>query len=235
MTKSWEDPRVQRGMEKLFAKRRELTAAGDQPVGWKIAFAAPAFQQSLNLNGPLIGFLPKSAARQSGEEISLAGWVKPVAEPEVAVYLGTDLPGGSDRAAAEAAIAKLGPAIEMVDLQQPPTDVEVLLTGNISHRHVVLGPAQAASIDSLTGRAFRRGAEFARTSEVQALTGDIVDLVRYVADYLAGFGERLRAGELVICGSIMPPVPIEADEKEFGFALDPIGEVRARFRHNAGG
>jgi 2-keto-4-pentenoate hydratase len=145
------------------------------------------------------------------------------------------LPGGADRADVQSAISKLGPAIEMVDLQRPPSDVELLLTGNISHRHAVLGPAQAASIDSLTGRTFRRGAEFARTSEVQALTGDVVDLVRYVADYLAAFGERLRAGELVICGSIMPPVPIEADEKEFGFALDPIGEVRARFRHNAGG
>jgi 2-keto-4-pentenoate hydratase len=235
MMKSWEDPRVQRGMEKLFAKRRELTAAGDPPIGWKIAFSAPAFQQSLNLNGPLIGFLPESGTRQSGEEISLAGWVKPVAEPEVAVYLGADLPGGADPAAVLSAIAKLGPAIEMVDLQQPPSDVELLLSGNIAHRHVVVGPAQAASIDSLTGRAFRRGAEFARTSEVQALTGNVVDLVGYVADYLAAFGERLRAGDLVICGSIMPPVPIDADEKEFGFALDPIGEVRARFRHNAGG
>src|SRR5690606_19030352 len=229
MKKLWEDPRVQRGMEKLLRLREERRAAGDAPIGWKLAFAAPAFQQQLQLNGPLVGYLPKSGARQSDEEISLAGWVKPVAEPEIAVYLDRDIPGGADRAAVQAAIAKLGPAIEMVDLQSPPRDVEQILAGNIAHRHVILGPAQAVSIDALSGRAFRRGAEVARTSEVEALTGDIVDLVRHVVNYLAAFGERLRAGELVICGSIVPPMPIDADEREFGFALDPVGEVRVRF------
>src|SRR5690606_35639472 len=142
-------------------------------------------------------------------------------------------PGGSDRAATQAAIAKLGPAIEMVDLQSPPRDVEQVLADNIAHRHVILGPAQAMPIDVLSGRAFRRGAEVARTLEVEALTGDIVDLVRHVANYLAAFGERLRAGELVICGSIMPPMPIEADEQSFGFSLDPVGEVRVRFAQHA--
>jgi 2-keto-4-pentenoate hydratase len=43
----------------------------------------------------------------------------------------------------------------------------------------------------------------------------------------------LRAGEVVICGSVVPPVAIEADETEFGFALDPVGEVSVRFGRNA--
>ena len=48
--------------------------------------------------------------------VSLAGWHKPVAEPEIAVHMGRDLPGAAGRATAIAAIAALGPAIELAGL-----------------------------------------------------------------------------------------------------------------------
>jgi 2-keto-4-pentenoate hydratase len=222
-------------MEKLLELRSERQAAGDRPIGWKLAFAAPAFQKSLQLTGPLVAYLPGSGARQSGDEISVAGWVKPVVEPEVAVYLGKDVAAGADRAAALSAIATLGPAIEVVDFVSPPVDVEEVLAGNIFHRNVVLGPARSVRIEDLTGRVFRRGDEVARTSEVQALTGDIVDLVCQAANYVNAFGQRLRAGDVVICGSIVPPVTIDADEAEFGYALDPVGEISVRFKRSARG
>jgi 2-keto-4-pentenoate hydratase len=233
MMQPWEDPRVQRGMERLLQLRNELKAEGDQPIGWKLAFAAPAFQESLQLNGPLVAFLPGSGARKTDDEISVTGWVKPVVEPEVAVYLGRDLEPGADRATALSAIAKIGSAIEVVDFLKPPVDVEEVLSGNIFHRNVVLGPARQVPIEGLVGRVSRRGEEFAQTADVQALTGDIADLVLHVANYAGAFGERLRAGEVVICGSVVPPVAIEADETEFGFALDPVGEVSVRFGRHA--
>ena len=46
---------------------------------------------------------------------------------------------------------------------------------------------------------------------------------------LGAFGERLRAGDLVICGSTVPPPLIEADEVDFRYTLDPIGDVAVRF------
>ena len=64
----------------------------------------------------------------------------------------------------------------------------------------------------MTGRVFRRGAEAARTANPQAATGELVDIVRHVADVLAAFGERLRAGEIIITGSIVPPLFVEPDE-----------------------
>jgi 2-keto-4-pentenoate hydratase len=78
----------------------------------------------------------------------------------------------------------------------------------------------------------RRGVEFNRTSDPEALTGRLADIVAHVANVLAVFGERLKTGEVIIIGSITPPVLLEAGETAFAHALDPIGEVRVNFRRN---
>ena len=229
MNRPWQDPRVRRGMDALLKLRRERVAAGDRAIGWKIAFGAKVIQDRLGISGPLVGSLFASRALGSGEAASLAGWGKPIAEPEIAVHLGRDLAADADRTAAAAAIAKLGPAIELIDSPWPPEDPEAVLAGNIAHRHVVFGPTGTVALEQMSGRVFRRGAEIARVSDVKALPGDPRALIAYVADYLAAFGEHLRAGEIVICGSIVTPIPIEPDEDSFRYALDPVGEVSVRF------
>ena len=229
----WEDARVIRGMRAQLELRRKRLAAGDAPLGWKVGFAAPAMLERLNVTGPLVGFLTRNARVQSGGNVSLAGWAKPVAEPEIAVHIGRDVSAGADHATAEAAIAGISPAIEIVDLTAPPEDPERILSGNIYQRHVVLngtGPARAGSAsDGLTCRVIRRASEFARTSDPQANTGEWVGIVRHVADVLAAFGERLRSGEIIITGSVVPPLTIEPGEDAIAFEVDPVGGVGVRF------
>ena len=230
----WEDPRIVRGMQTQLALRRQRLEGGDKPLGWKVGFGAPAMLKLLNITGPLVGFLTRNARVQSGASVSLAGWLKPVAEPEIAVHIGRDLPAGADRATAEAAIAGISPAIELVDLTSPPEDPEPILGGNIYQRHVVVdgaGPARAGgAADGLTCRIIRRGSESARTSDPQANTGEWIDIVRHVADVLAAFGERLRAGEIIITGSVVPPLAIEPGEDALAFEVEPVGRVAVRFQ-----
>jgi 2-keto-4-pentenoate hydratase len=232
--KLWEDPRVERGMRAQLELRRKRLDGGDQALGWKVGFAAPAMQEQLKISGPLVGFLTRNARVQSGGNVSFAGWAKPVAEPEIAVHIGRDVPAGADHAAASAAIAGISPAIELVDLYAPPADPERILADNIYQRHVVLGgagPARAGSAsDGLTCRIMRRGAEAARTTNPQANTGEWVGIVRHVADVLAAFGEKLRAGEIIITGSVVPPLMVEPDEDRIAFEVDPIGAVSVRFQ-----
>jgi 2-keto-4-pentenoate hydratase len=229
-----DDPRIVRGMTAQLALRRQRLDAGDKPLGWKVGFGAPAILAQFKISGPLVGFLTHNARVASGDVVSLAGWVKPVAEPEVAVHIGRDVAADADRDTAAAAIAGISPAIEIVDFSSPPEDPEPILAGNIYQRHVVLGgpaPARTGSAsDGLTCRIIRRGAEFARTSNPRANTGEWIDIVRHVADVLAGFGERLRAGEIIITGSVVPPLAIEPDEDGIAFELDPVGGVSVRFR-----
>src|SRR5882757_4366271 len=168
-SKLWDDPRVVRGMRAQLALRRERIAAGDKALGWKVGFGAPAMLEQLGIAGPLVGFLTQNARVQSGATVSLVGWSKPVAEPEIAVHIGRDLAAGADAATAAAAIAGISPAIELADVDAPPEDPERILAGNIYQRHVVLAGARPArvgsSADGLVCSVIRHGREFAKTSD----------------------------------------------------------------------
>jgi 2-keto-4-pentenoate hydratase len=231
--KMWEDARIVRGMQAQADMRRRRIDGGDKLIGWKVGFGAPAMLERMQISGPLVGFLTRNARVAPGGSVSLAGWGKPVLEPEIAVHIGRDVFAGADRDTAKAAIAGISPAIELVDVYEPPEDPEKILGHDIYQRHVVIGegaPARAGpDSGGLTCRVIRRGAEFARTSDPQANTGEWLNIVRHVADMLAAFGGGLKAGEFIITGSVVPPIAIEPGEDEIAFAVDPIGRVSVRF------
>ncbi len=235
MTAAWDDPRISRGMAAQFERRRELLAAGHEPLGWKLAFGAPAALQRLRTNAPLVGFLMQSALVPSGSSISIADWKKPAAEPEIAVHLGKDFPAGANRDTAKSAISGLSPAIELADVDHPSDDVEGTLARNIYQRHIILGrndvTRAGGNLDGLTGHVLRNGSEIANVANPQALqelTGELLDIVRHVANLLAVFGETLRAGQIIIAGSIIPPLWIAPGE-EIVFNLAPVDTVSVRF------
>lgn len=232
MKLSLDDPRILRGMAAQLGRWRQRISAGEQPLGWKVGFGAPAAMQKLGIKAPLVGFLTDRALIATGATVSLADWKKPVAEPEIAVHMGRNLSAGADRDTVKAAIAGLGPAIELADVDRPPDDVEHILAGNIYQRGIILGPCDASRaggvVDGLHGHVARNGSEFAQTSDPQEMTGELIDIVRHVADTLADFGQTLRAGQIIITGSIVPPLWVEAGE-EIVFKLDPVGSVSIRF------
>jgi 2-keto-4-pentenoate hydratase len=224
-------------MEAQLKTLRARRTAGEKSIGWKVGFGAPAIMRQLGITAPLVGFLTGRARVEDGATVSLAGWKKPVFEPEIAVHLDADVPGGSDLEAAKRAIAGIGPAIELADLSQAPTPdtLEAVVAGNIYNRNVIVGPCDRsradARFDGLTARISRRGAEVAKTTDLTANTGDPIWLVRHVADLLAAFGERLQASEFIILGSVVPPLFLEAADDRVAFHVDPIGSVSAQFAH----
>jgi 2-keto-4-pentenoate hydratase len=235
MTAAWDDPRISRGMTAQLRRRRELLQAGQKALGWKLAFGGPAAMERLHTNAPLVGFLLQSAVVPSGSSLSLSNWKKPAAEPEIAVHFGKDLPAGADRATAMAAIAGLGPAIEVADVDHPSDDVEGTLARNIYQRHIILGAKDASRaggvLDGLACRVLCNGSETANVSdpqELQKLTGELIDIVRHTANLLDAFGESLEAGQIIITGSITPPILIEPGE-EIVFHLSPVDPISIRF------
>ncbi len=233
MSTARSDPRILRGMKNQLRLRQDRLNAGEKALGWKVGFGAPAAMERLRIDAPLIGFLTDGTLLHSDAALSLSGWTKPVAEPEIAVYIGHDLSEGADRETTRVTIASIGPAIELADVSFPPEDVEAILAGNVYNRHVIFGRADSSRagcvLDGLAGRVYRNGKEVAATTDPQALTGDIIDIVRHIADLLAALGERLRAGEMVITGSILPPLWIKSKE-EIRFTLDPIDTVSINLR-----
>ena len=228
----FEDPRIAAGMRRQSALRQERLASGAKLAGWKVGFGAPAAKEKLKLAAPLTGFLLDRAILASGSKVSLQGWHKPVAEPEIAIHFGRDVPAGADEATIRAAIAALGPAIELADADGPMDDVEAILAGDIFQRHVVLGPRDAsragARLAGLTGQLVRSGKSIDVPADLEANTGALIDTVRHVADTAVAVGEQLRAGQFIIAGSVVAPMFVAPGET-IGFALSPSGAVSVEF------
>lgn len=232
----WNDPRVRRGMQAQLARRAERIATGEKPLGWKLGLGAPAAMAKLGISAPQVGYLLQSGLLSSGAQVNVTGWTQPGAEPEIAVQLASDLPAGSSAAEARAAIASLMPAIELIDLKQAPTaeNLETTLAASIFQRHVVLGEGRRSGGETadLSSHVFRRGKLATEAADPEALTGKVPNLLVHLANTLDAFGEGLKAGDIVICGSTVPMPLIEPDETEFAYELRPIGAASVRFVRN---
>ena len=228
MTALHDDPRVRRGMERQLELRRRLLDDGARSIGWKLGLGTPAAMEQHGTSAPLVGFLTDRGLREPGSEIAIGDWTKPTAEPEIAVHIATGVPAGADRDAVAAAIGGLGVAFEIVDIDGG--EVEEILAGDIFHRYVVLGPATAfgsVALTDLRGE-IRHGEGLLQVDDPLALVGDPVAAVDHLASHLAAFGETVRAGEVLITGSIVPALAV-APGDILRYRLEPLGELALTF------
>ena len=61
-----------------------------------------------------------------------------------------------------------------------------------------------------------------------ALTGDPARVVAHVATHLAAFGETVRAGDVIIAGSIVPALAVAPGDR-LRYRLEPAGEIALDF------
>jgi 2-keto-4-pentenoate hydratase len=230
-----DDPRLVAGMTSQLGARAHMLANGAGHVGWKVGFGSPASLQAMQIDHPLVGFLTGATVVANGDGVDVTGWVRGVVEFEIAVQLGSDLPGGRSAAEARAAVAAIGPAIELadIDLALEPSRVESILAGDIFHKGVSFGVLDhgRAGLDTsgLVGRIIIDGTERSVNEDFETTTGDYGTVVQTVADTLAATGEMLREGDLIITGSIVAPIPVGEGEV-FTFALDPFAPISIRIR-----
>jgi 2-keto-4-pentenoate hydratase len=224
---------VDRGLVRQLRERSHLISAGRRPLGWKAGFGAPASLERFRLDGPLIGFMTDASVIADGTEVDITGWGRAVAEPEIFVVLGADIAGSGGVDAARDAIASLGPALELANIDPPPEEVEEILAGNIFHEGVVLGnndPARGgADLSGLEARVTVDGQELHRTTGLEEMTGKIVDVLSHLAALLDEHGEAMRAGDVVICGSVVPPIDL-APGMTVGFELHPMEPISVSVR-----
>lgn len=218
------DARVLRGLRAQARRRRELLDAGARPVGWKIGFNLPAVQQHLGLAAPVIGFLTSHGLLEPGATHPAGG----VAECEVAIHMAADVPAGARREDAAAAIAGLGPAIEVTDRPDLALGIEAILERNVFHRAVAFGaPVPDAGLEDVQARILVNGEELG-VADALAATGDPADVVAHVADLAEAAGEGLRAGDRIIAGA-MPPLVLPEPGDRVELELGPLGRVAVGF------
>ena len=200
------------GLTGQLELRKDTIAQGHRPIGWKAGFGAPAWRQRFRTDGPLVGFITDATLLDDGAEVDISGWARPVAEPEIAAYLGSDLLPGGGQEEIRAAISAIGPAIELADIDPPPEELHEILVGNVFHRGVVLSPPDpgraGADLTGLEARVRVDHREQARTNRLEDLAGSVIEVVSHLSDLLANHDEIMRAGDVVICGSVVPLIDL---------------------------
>ncbi len=230
MTDPWRDPRVVDGLDRQFERRSGSLATGSSHVGWKVGFGAPTSLETMQISAPLLGYLTSSTVLESGASVDSGDWKRGIVEFEVAVYLSSDLGAGAGEDEARAAVGALGPAIELANIDLPigADGVADILAGDIFHEAVIFGSRDDSragiDISGMTGRILIDGEQRASVVELEEITGSYPQIVSTVANTLAARGERLRAGDVIITGSIIPPIPV-SEGTNFTFALDPFPPI----------
>jgi 2-keto-4-pentenoate hydratase len=205
-------PAQRRGMEAQLADWRRTVKAHGQRLGWKIGFNDRASQQRMDIAAPVLGFLRRDRLLASGDVFRMQanGVIK--AEVEVAIRMGRDVAAGATVAEAEAAIAAFAPAVEVVDVTRPLDGIEALLRGNLYQAAVLIGPEQHAIPSTprqmIQARLHVDGVP-AGESEPSRLPERFGELARLAAETLGQHGERLAAGDWIICGAIVEPIMVK--------------------------
>jgi 2-keto-4-pentenoate hydratase len=205
---------VSRAMRTLLERRDAELRDGAVGVGWKIGFDTPAIQEHFGLHEAVVGYLTDTRVVAPGASVSLAGWVAPAVEVELAARVGED---GS--------VAGVGPALELVDLDIDFSDIEPVLAGNVCHRHVVFGP-EVPGVDpmALVATVTKDGAVVAEGR----MSKDPATTVAFVDGYLAAYGAALEPGQRIICGSVVAPVSVGPGDS-LQVAFGPFGSLSVRF------
>ncbi|HYZ32567.1 MAG TPA: fumarylacetoacetate hydrolase family protein [Crenalkalicoccus sp.] len=206
------------------------------PAGFKIGATTQRMQEYLGLSGPAAGFVAAAGLHRDGAVLRHADFLAPGVECEIAVRLGGDLPPGPcTQAEAEAAVAELFPAIEVVERRYadlPALGAPTLIADQVFHAAGVPGtPVQGwrqLDLDAVRGvlrvDGAERGVGFGR---------DLLGHPLAALAWLAGSGAALafgglRAGQVVFLGSVTLPVWLDgpaAVEVEF----EGLGRVGLRF------
>jgi 2-keto-4-pentenoate hydratase len=107
----------------------------------------------------------------------------------------------------------------------PFDDLERVMAANVFHRAVVLGPATRgrSSVDGLVARFRRNGGEELAIDVADAAIAPR-DVIVLVSGYLEAVGESLRAGDVIIAGSLVTALPAAGGER-FELQVDGLGSV----------
>lgn len=211
-------------------------ADGEQLIGKKIGVTSKAVQDMLSVHQPDFGFLTDRMQFDDGADISLKGanLIQPRAEGEIAFILKQDLLGpGVTRDDVLKATESVVPCFEIVDsrIHDWKIAIQDTVADNASCGVFVLGRQQVTplglALDQVILQMSRNGTLHS-TGAGSAVQGHPAEAVAWLANTLGSFGMPLKAGEIILSGSLVPLVPVAAGD-HFELSISGIGSASVRF------
>jgi len=212
-----EDVEAAYQIQQTWVARR--LAQGDAIVGRKIGLTSRAMQEQLGVDEPDYGTLLESLALPAPGGIATvpAGrFIQPRVEGEIAFLLHEPLTGpGVSVADVFRATGAVAAAIEVIDSRIRDWRIRLVDTvaDNASCGAFAVGPWCTGWRDldlALSGMALYVNGRLASSGTGAAALGHPAACVAWLANKLAGLGQRLEAGDVVLSGSLGPAVPVAA-------------------------
>jgi 2-keto-4-pentenoate hydratase len=208
-------------------------AGTGSPGGFKIGATARRMQEYLGLDGPAAGYMRAADLHGSGATLRFADFVAPGVECELAVRLARDLPPGP--CALEQAIDAAGEvtaAIEIVENRYgdlAALGTPTLIADQVFHAAAVVGEPGAASwrtldLPALAGTIRVDGEERGTGLGADLLGHPLRSLAWLAASPVAAAFGGLRAGQLIMLGSVTPPIWLDRPGR-VTVAFPPLPEV----------
>lgn len=196
-----------------FAVHDKLAAGGDPLAGWKVALTLPTQYEPLKLSGPVFAGLFKSGLRQSGAVFEPGYPIKPGVEPELVARMAKDAGPGTTYTAdtIKDYVANLYCGMELVDNRY--ADVTKMtgparIADDVLQAACVVGTEikdwQKLDFPGLKGRSVLDGKEIGK-GPGSAVMGSAMISLAWLANKLLSHGKHLRAGDLILTGSVHPP------------------------------
>ena len=192
----------------LFGLMSRRAAAGEKQIGWKVGLTSKAIQQQFNVHEPVFGCILET--RPTGHVFSPADLISPGFENELCLRLGKDLAGNITPQQAWEAIDVIHPSLEIIETRGNLTEqLALALADNAQQKTCILGaPVKPpADLTSITVEVAINGRTEA-TGTGDAVLGNPLNSVVWLAAKLAEFGRSLKAGEIIMSGSFTRQFPI---------------------------
>ncbi|BAX94636.1 2-keto-4-pentenoate hydratase [Mycobacterium shigaense] len=213
---------------------RQRVAEGARVLGHKVGLSSKAMQQMMGVDEPDYGHLLDEMQVFEDVPVQTKRYLYPRVEVEVGFILAEDLPGsGCTEDDVLAATEALVPSIELIDTRI--TDWKIALcdtiADNASSAGFVLGEARVSPADvdvKAIDAVLTRNGEVIAEGRSDAVLGNPVTAVAWLARKVESFGVRLRKGDVVLPGSCTRAIDARPGD-EFVAEFAGLGSVRLSF------
>ena len=197
---------------------------GRKIIGHKIGLTSKAMQRSSNITEPDYGALLCDMLFHDGDTIPTDRFIVPRIEVELAFILGKDLEGPNCSIYdVYRATEFVQPALELIDARCPNTDPETGRTrkvfDTISDNAGVITGGRLIRPEDLDLRwvsaLLYRNGSIEESGVAAAVLNHPATGVAWLANKLHPYGEKLKAGEIILSGSFTIPIPAKKGDTFF--------------------
>jgi len=221
-------------IEEAYSIQKYITnkklKAGSRVVGKKIGLTSLAMMEMFGVNQPDYGSIFDDQVFLHNSKIKRSKMIQPKIEAEIAFILKQDLPGPNITALQVLqACGGVMPSLEIIDsrIENWKIKLQDTIADNASCWGVILGPKlnYPLGIDyRVLGLAAYKNNQIMSTATGAAVLGDPLVSVAWLANKLFEYGDMLKAGDIVLSGSLIAAFPIEKGDYVQA-VFDRIGEV----------